>query len=74
MSLLYKRNKKTHGSFLLMDDRRNTHELSRQSNSSFWKRVIAWQRSRAASGYGIIWGDADRNKESSAEYHNVDWF
>ena len=23
--------------------------------------MIAWERSRAASGYGIIWGDADRN-------------
>ena len=32
-------------------------------NSSLWKRVpvITWKRSRAASGYGIIWGDADRN-------------
>ena len=42
-----------------------------------WKRVIAWERSRAASGYGIIWGDADpRNKqeEFSAECHSVDCF
>ena len=31
-------------------------------NSPLWKRVIAWERSHAASGYGIIWGDADRNK------------
>ena len=31
--------------------------------TSLWKRVIAWERSRAASGYGIIWGDADRNKQ-----------
>ena len=30
--------------------------------SSLWKRVIAWERSRAASGYGIIWGDAGQNK------------
>ena len=30
---------------------------------SLWKRVIAWERSRAAIGYGIIWGDADRNKQ-----------
>ena len=37
-------------------------------------RVIAWERSRAASGYGIIWRDADRNKESSAEFHSVVWF
>ena len=45
-------------------------------NSPLWKRVIAWERSRAASGYGIIWGDADRNKqeEFSAECHSVDWF
>ena len=27
------------------------------------KRVIAWERSHAVSGYGIIWGDADRNKQ-----------
>ena len=32
-------------------------------NGPLWKRVIAWERSRAASGYGIIWGDADRNKQ-----------
>ena len=40
-------------------------------NSPLWKRVIAWERSHAASGYGIIWGDADRNKqeEFSAECH-----
>ena len=30
--------------------------------SSLWKRVIAWERSRAASAYGIIWGDAGQNK------------
>ena len=43
-------------------------------NSPLWKRVIAWERSHAASGYGIIWGDADRNKqeEFSAECHSVD--
>ena len=43
-------------------------------NSPLWKRVIAWERSRAASGYGIIWGDADRNKQGgfSAECHSVD--
>ena len=47
-----------------------------KANSSLWKRVIAWERSRTASGYGIIWGDADRNKqeEFSAECHSVDWF
>ena len=45
-------------------------------NSPLWKRVIAWERSRAASGYGIIWGDADRDKEEefSAECHSVDYF
>ena len=31
--------------------------------SPLWKRVIAWERSGAASGYGIIWGDAHRNKQ-----------
>ena len=46
------------------------------TNSPLWKRVIAWERSRAAIGYGIIWGDADRNKqeEFSAECHSVDCF
>ena len=49
--------------------------FSGKYNSSLWKRVIAWERSRAARGYGIIW-DADRNKqeEFSAECHSVDWF
>ena len=43
-------------------------------NSPLWKRVIAWERSHAASGHGIILGDADRNKkeEFSAECHSVD--
>ena len=38
--------------------------------------MIAWERSRAASGHGIIWGDADRDKqeEFSAECHSVDCF
>ena len=38
-------------------------------NSSLWKRVIACERSRAASAYGIIWGEGGQNKhggESSA--------
>ena len=26
------------------------------ANSSLWKGVIAWEGSRAASAYGIIWG------------------
>ena len=45
-------------------------------HSPLWKRVIAWERSRAASGYGIIWGDADRNKqeEFGAECHSMDCF
>ena len=47
-------------------------------NSPLWKRVIAWERSRAASGYGIIWGDADLSKQTreefSAECHSMDWF
>ena len=37
--------------------------LLRITHSSLWKREIAWERSRAASGYGVIWGDADRNKQ-----------
>ena len=43
-------------------------------NSSHWKRVIAWERSRAASGYGIIWGMQVKTNmaEFSAESHGVD--
>ena len=44
---------------------KKTEENGSQSRKSdyspLWKRVIAWERRRAASGYGIIWGDADRN-------------
>ena len=45
-------------------------------HSPLRKRVIAWERSRTASGYGIIWGDAERNKqeEFSTECHSVDHF
>ena len=37
---------------------------------SLWKRVIAWGRSRAASAYGIVWGDAGQTNmaEVSADY------
>ena len=52
--------------------RRRRRTYAPMSNSPLWKRVITWERSRAASGYGIIWGDADRNKqeEFSAECHS----
>ena len=40
-------------------------------HSSLWKRVTAWERSRAASGCGIIWGDADRNKQRRNLVRNV---
>ena len=34
--------------------------------------MIAWERSRAASGYGIIWGgDADQNKPRRNLVRNV---
>ena len=39
------------------------YAVMRNLNSSLWKKVIAWERSRTASGCGIIWGDADRNKQ-----------
>ena len=56
----------------------NPHPRAKNNcqNSPLWKRVIAWERSRAASGYGIIWGDADRNKQEqfSAECLSIDWF
>ena len=43
-------------------------------NSPLRKRVIAWERSRAASGYEIIWGtQIETNKEVfSAECYSVD--
>ena len=31
------------------------------SKSSLWKRMIAWERGRAASAHGIIWGQTRRN-------------
>ena len=52
-----------------------SYAFEMKMNSPLWKRAIAWERSRAASGYGTIWGDADRNKkEFSTECHSVDWF
>ena len=39
------------------------HRQRRRYLYGLWKRVIAFERSHAASGYGIIWGDADRNKQ-----------
>ena len=44
------------------------------ANSLLWKRVIAWERSRVASGYGIIWGtQVETNMaEFSAESRGVD--
>ena len=44
-----------------------TSEL--ENHSSLWKRVIAWERIRAASAYGIIWGDA--GQEFSVKCHSV---
>ena len=35
---------------------------SANPNSPLWKRVIVWGRGRAASAYGIVWGDAEQNK------------
>ena len=48
---------------------------SRTDCSALWKRVIAWERSRAASGYGIIWGtQIETNKEEfSAELNVIAW-
>ena len=40
-------------------------------NSSLWNRVIAWERSRAASSYGIIWGDADRKQTRRNLVRNI---
>ena len=35
--------------------------------------MIAWERSHAASGYGIIWGDADRNKQEEFSAECLTW-
>ena len=35
--------------------------------------MIAWERSRAASGYGIIWGDADGNKQVNLVQNVLAW-
>ena len=35
--------------------------------------MIAWERSHAASGYGIIWGDADRNKQENLVRNVIAW-
>ena len=66
-----------HGMVCLSESRRGLRDvICVRRYSPLWKRVIAWERSRAASGYGIIWGDADRtNKEEfSAECNRLDWF
>ena len=34
--------------------------------------MIAWERGRAASAYGIIWVNAGQNKHGNAECHSVD--
>ena len=46
----------------------------KSSNNSLWKRVIAWERSRTASVYGIIWGTQVKTNivKFSAECHSVD--
>ena len=69
ISLYYKGRRKLH--LIKYSDDIMTYHYS-----PLWKRVIAWERSRAGSGYGIIWWDADRNKqeEFSAECNSVDWF
>ena len=43
-------------------------------NNSLWKREIAWERSRAASAYGIIWGTQVKTNivKFRAECHSVD--
>ena len=60
VDFLDKRRKRSRNDRLLSTRK---HATTVSANSPLWKRVIAWERSRAASGYGIIWGDADRNKQ-----------
>ena len=46
----------------------------RSFNSPLWKRVIAWERSRAASGYGIIWGtQIETNKRNLIVRNVIAW-
>ena len=35
--------------------------------------MIAWERSRAASGYGIIWGDADETNKRNLVQNVIAW-
>ena len=35
--------------------------------------MIAWERSRAASGYGIIWGDADETNKRNLARNVIAW-
>ena len=53
--------------FTIVLIRFQSFSLAFESYSPRWKRVIAQERSRAASGYGIIWGDADRNKQEGIQ-------
>ena len=51
-----------HSSGLVHTMQKKFEKATITSYSSLWKRVLAWERSRAASAYGIIWGDAGQNK------------
>ena len=55
-------------------DKNSTHEAINCHNSSLWKRVKAWERSCATSGYGIIWGMQVKTNiaKFSAKCHSVD--
>ena len=43
------------------------------THSSLWKRVIAWERSRTASGYGIIWGTQIETNKRNLVQNVIAW-
>ena len=48
-------------------------KMQKGSNSPLWKRVIAWERSRAASGYGIIWGTQIETNKRNLVRNIIAW-
>ena len=43
------------------------------THSSLWKRVIARERSRTASGYGIIWGTQIETNKKNLVRNVIAW-
>ena len=50
----------------------NPNEIT--NNSPLRKIVIAWERSRAASGYGIVWGTQIETNKRNLVRNVIAWF